>query len=33
MFKQKGFWRFLKLVTGIGFLFSLEFLLLVYLFL
>ena len=32
MFRKKGFWNFLKIVTGIGFLFSLELLLFVYVF-
>ncbi len=32
MFRSKGFWSFLKLVTGIGFLFSIELLILLHLF-
>jgi len=32
MFASKKFWRFLEIVTGAGFLFSLEMLLLLYIF-
>jgi len=32
MLQKKGFWRFLELVTGAGFLFSAELLLLLYIF-
>jgi len=33
MLRKKGFWNFLKIVTGTGFLFSVELLLLMYVFL
>lgn len=32
MFKSKSFWRFLEMVTGASFLFSMELLLLLYVF-
>lgn len=32
MFRKQSLWRFLELVTGAGFLFSLELLLILYLF-
>jgi len=32
MFRKKGFWRFLEMVTGAGFLFSFEVLLVLYIF-
>lgn len=32
MFRKKGFWKFMKLVTGTGFIFSMQLLLAMYLF-